>query len=40
MQFFRNLFATLCNSLQIFWTKYSISPLSINVVVHVLFFTG
>nr|DAM06409.1 MAG TPA: hypothetical protein [Caudoviricetes sp.] len=40
MQFFCNLFTALCNSSQIFWTKYSISPLSINVVVHVLVFTG
>nr|DAW14223.1 MAG TPA: hypothetical protein [Caudoviricetes sp.] len=36
MQFFGNLFTALCYLLQIFWTKYSISPLSIKVVVHVL----
>nr|DAU62034.1 MAG TPA: hypothetical protein [Caudoviricetes sp.] len=27
MQFFCYLFTALCNSSQIFWTKYSISPL-------------
>nr|DAL66517.1 MAG TPA: hypothetical protein [Caudoviricetes sp.] len=36
MQFFCNLFAALCYSTQIFWTKYNISPLSSKVVVHVL----